>query len=88
VADKATDTSDRLDMSINYLEFSPDSSPSPTPKPGDTNGDGLINLTDLTSLLSNFGKSGTGIGRVQGDLNGDSSVNLSDLTELLSNFGK
>lgn len=60
--------------------------PTPTAKPGDVNGDNLVNLTDLSTLLSNFGKAGTT--KSQGDLDGNSSVNLQDLTVLLSNFGK
>lgn len=67
--------------------------PSPTPTsqpltPGDTNGDRAINLTDLTIVLTNFGKSGVSIGRAQGDLDGSHSVTLSDLTIILANFGK
>jgi hypothetical protein len=60
--------------------------PSPTPKPGDVNGDLSINLSDLSILLSNFGK--TGAVRTQGDLDGNGSVNLSDLSQLLANFGQ
>src|SRR3989338_9332289 len=49
--------------------------PSPTPvlTQGDVNGDGNVNLTDLSTLLSNFGRSGTVIGREQGDLDGNGS---------------
>lgn len=51
---------------------------------GDVNGDGAVNLTDLSILLSNFGSAG---GPAQGDVNGDGVVNLTDLSILLSNFG-
>ena len=57
----------------------------PTPKPGDVNNDGSVNLADLSILLANFGKSG--MNRGQGDLNEDGSVNLSDLSTLLTRFG-
>jgi probable HAF family extracellular repeat protein len=50
--------------------------------PGDVNGDGLVNLTDLTIVLNYFGTAST-----QGDLNGDGFVDLSDLIILLQNFG-
>ena len=55
-----------------------------TPCDGDTNGDGVINFTDLNTVLSQFGQSGMGLA---GDLNGDGVVNFSDLNEVLSNFG-
>lgn len=58
----------------------------PTPKPGDVDGNGSVNLVDLATLLSNFGLSGKV--RNQGDLSGDGNVNLVDLSTLLSNFGK
>ena len=61
-------------------------SPTPTPKPGDVNGDGSVDLSDLSILLSNYGKSG--MQRINGDLNNDGTVNLLDLTTLLANFGR
>lgn len=65
----------------------PSPTPSNTPAPGDVNGDGSVNLTDLSTLLANFG--GTGKTRQQGDVSGnDGIVNLSDLSTLLANFGR
>lgn len=55
-------------------------------KAGDLNNDGRITLSDLSTLLSNFGKSNRS--KAQGDTNGDGSVTLADLSTLLSNFGK
>lgn len=52
--------------------------------PGDTNGDAMVNFTDLNAVLSNFGQSGFGL---LGDLNGDNVVNFLDLNLVLSNFG-
>ncbi|MBX3352573.1 MAG: hypothetical protein KF684_06525 [Phycisphaeraceae bacterium] len=52
--------------------------------PGDANGDGVVNFSDLNAVLSAFGQSGAGI---PGDVNGDGVVNFSDLNETLSNFG-
>lgn len=54
------------------------------PCPGDIDGDGQVNLTDLALLLANFGSSGRGI---EGDLNGDDTVDLTDLAMLLARFG-
>jgi Ca2+-binding EF-hand superfamily protein len=53
--------------------------------PGDTNGDGVVNFTDLNAVLAAFGQNvapGTG-----GDLNGDGVVNFTDLNAVLANFG-
>lgn len=54
------------------------------PCPPDLNGDGVVDLTDLTLLLANFGCVGPSC---TGDLDGDSDTDLSDLTGLLSAFG-
>jgi hypothetical protein len=53
--------------------------------PGDTNGDNIVNFTDLNIVLSNFGQSGVGI---PGDINGDGAVNFTDLNGVLSAFGQ
>lgn len=56
------------------------------PCPGDVNGDGVVDLTDLAILLSHFGTS-SGASLENGDLNGDEVVDLTDLAILLSQFG-
>ncbi|MFN0135009.1 MAG: LamG-like jellyroll fold domain-containing protein [Phycisphaerae bacterium] len=53
--------------------------------PEDLNGNGAIDLSDLSILLSNFGLIG-GTGQ-DGDINGDQVVNLTDLSLLLAAFG-
>jgi hypothetical protein len=56
------------------------------PFPGDANNDGLVNFSDITSVLSNFGANyqpGTGVG----DANNDGLVNFADITAVLVNFG-
>lgn len=53
--------------------------------PGDVNGDCGVDLSDLATLLSNFGLGAAA--RDDGDLDGDGDVDLSDLSELLANFG-
>lgn len=58
-----------------------------TPGPscqGDLDGDGDVDLADLSALLGNFGGSG---GPAEGDLDGDGDVDLADLSALLENFG-
>jgi hypothetical protein len=58
--------------------------PSATPgsKVGDINGDGQVNIFDLSTLLSKWGTSGT-----PADLNNDGTVNIFDLSILLSHWG-
>lgn len=51
----------------------------------DINGDGKVNITDLSTLLTNYNKTGSD---VKGDVNGDGKVNITDLSMLLSAFGK
>lgn len=51
----------------------------------DINKDGLINILDLSILLSNYGKSGTAS---IGDINSDGIVDILDLSVLMSNYGK
>lgn len=52
--------------------------------PGDTDGDGDVDISDLGLLLSQFGQSGTGLG---GDVDFDDDVDISDLGLLLARFG-
>lgn len=60
--------------------------PPATTKTGDINGDGAININDLSILSNNWNK--TGATASQGDLNGDGAVNINDLSILSSNWGK
>jgi len=57
----------------------------PPPCPADLNGDGDVDLVDLSITLSNFGSSGAD--PEDGDLDGDGDVDLTDLSTLLSLFG-
>lgn len=52
---------------------------------GDLNNDGKVNISDLSILASNWGK--TGMTYAQGDINGDSVVNIQDLAILAENWG-
>jgi len=53
---------------------------------GDINGDGVVSLADLTTMLANFGTVGSATPE-QGDLDGDMDVDIADLANLLSVFG-
>ncbi len=50
--------------------------------PGDVNGDGKVDIVDLSALLSQYGKPGTA------DINGNGMVDITDMSIFLSNFGK
>ena len=52
--------------------------------PGDADGDGDIDITDLGFVLSQFGMVGPGL---EGDLDGDGDVDVTDLGIVLANFG-
>ncbi|MFN0137147.1 MAG: proprotein convertase P-domain-containing protein [Phycisphaerae bacterium] len=56
--------------------------------PGDVNGDGLVNLTDLSMLLAAFGSCRPDPAyNCRADFNNDNCVTLTDLSVLLANFG-
>jgi len=56
-----------------------------TPKPGDLNGDGKVDIFDYNLLVANFNKTGPNL---IGDINKDTHVDIFDYNELISNFGK
>jgi hypothetical protein len=53
---------------------------------GDVDGDGDVDLTDLATLLANYGMT-SGATWADGDMDGDGDVDLTDLSALLSNYG-
>jgi hypothetical protein len=55
---------------------------------GDVNGDGFVDLSDLTDFLSTFGRTSVDPNfQIDADFNADNSVDLTDLTLLLTAFG-
>ena len=54
--------------------------------PGDLNGDGNVDLSDLAKLLANYGTT-AGASYQDGDLDQDGDVDLTDLAELLAAYG-
>ena len=58
----------------------------PATKAGDVNGDGAIDALDLSTVLSNWNK--TGATAAQGDLNSDGTIDALDLSTVLSNWSK
>ena len=52
--------------------------------PADVNGDGVVNITDLVLVASNFGQ----IGQNRADVNGDGVVNITDLVFVASALGE
>jgi hypothetical protein len=51
----------------------------------DVNGDGTVNITDLSIMAANYGKTGRTF--AQGDVNGDGAVTIIDLSILAANWG-
>ena len=59
--------------------------PSATLLLGDANGDGHVDLTDLSTVLNNFGSTTTL--RSNGNFDGAPTIDLTDLSDVLNNFG-
>ena len=53
--------------------------------PGDANGDGKVDINDLTIVLSHYGQSG--MTWTQGEFTGDGTVDINDLTIVLAHYG-
>ncbi len=71
---------------INFTVTDPAPDPDPVTIPGDLNGDGKVNVFDLSTLLSNWGR--TGATKSQGDVDGNGTVNIFDMSTLLANWSR
>ncbi len=78
--DARNDANDIYAQNVN-----PDGSLGAPACPADLNHDGVIDLTDLSIMLTHFGMSG--VTHDDGDLDGDTDVDLDDLSALLVVFG-
>jgi probable HAF family extracellular repeat protein len=58
----------------------------PSLLPGDANGDGVVDIADLSIVLANYDKSGMGWN--QGDFDGNGTVDIADLSKILANYDK
>lgn len=81
IAVKLSDYSSSGYMMLSEVEFYSDI----TPCVGDLNGDGVIDISDLATLLGNYGS--TTANPEDGDLDGDGDVDIADLATLLSVYG-
>lgn len=80
-----------------YLGFSNIASPSPSviqsaspvKKPGDTNGDGKVDIFDYNTIVTYFGRTDMTNPEVKkADLNNDNIIDIFDYNLVVSNFGK
>lgn len=69
---------------LNFLDYWTFLFRFPEACPGDTNGDDVVDFTDLNALLAAFGDAGQDL---PADLDGDGVVGFSDLNILLTAFG-
>lgn len=74
-------------MSVSGVTNVPSAPPPPPFCPGDANGDGTVDFSDITSVLGNYGASYTPGSAGQGDANNDGVVDFGDITAVLGNFG-
>jgi hypothetical protein len=70
-----------------YVEAEAYASSTSGPKQGDLNNDNFVNITDLSIILSDYGKTKAQALNPACDINNDNNVNIFDLSILLSNYG-
>ena len=79
---------DSGELLYNGQSFSPSSLASAPLLPGDANGDGRVDINDLTIVLANFGKTGSAWSQGCMDSDPAGKVDINDLTIVLANFGE
>lgn len=86
VAPSASPSASPAASSVVSAPISPSPAVSPSPlTTGDIDGNNKVDIFDYNILLTNFGKSGSGI---QGDIDSSGKVDIFDYNILLTNFGK
>ena len=85
VSTEPFDQANLIDHGAGY-QFIDDLHVDPRPR-GDMDNDGLVNVADLLSLLSQWGECPPPPAECPGDLNGDDRVGAADLLILLGNWG-
>jgi hypothetical protein len=82
-ASSATETNQSNTTSTSTSSNTSSNSPNTSSKNGDINNDNVVDIRDLSILLSNWNKNTS-----TGDINHDNIVNINDLSLLLSNWNK
>ena len=74
-------SADGVESTVTFYAIADTESPA---IPADVNGDGVVNILDLVSVVSKFGSAGTNLAA---DVNGDGVVNILDLVSVAGMFG-
>ena len=76
---------DMLDSNTSVLYFVLDDEPQPQVKPGDANGDNIVNIDDVTALINYLlTDDASGINLQNANCNNDGFVNIDDVTALIN----
>jgi hypothetical protein len=81
-------------LQVTSSSTSPAPTPTPTPPPpapaktGDINNDNLVNIFDLSILMSNYGKTIAQASNPACDINNDNLINIFDMSTLLTHYGE
>ena len=70
---------------VQNMEFTNDPGSTPSVLLGDVNGDGTVNVTDVTALINAvLNEDMSGIIVANADMDGNSAINVTDVTELIN----
>jgi hypothetical protein len=75
------------DMLLDFLLHSPYSQPWFEGRPGDANGDGTVNIDDLTAVITHWGTCPAPCSACAGDVTFNCAVNIDDLVRVITNWG-
>lgn len=74
-------------MLLDHLLNSPNSMPWFRNRPGDVNGDGAVNIDDLTAVITHWGACPAPCSSCVGDVTLNCVVNIDDLVQVITNWG-